>query len=166
MSVTDVKMADMDYASTPDLRPGLKQYAWTEDDGLMRRYIYAFDETLEYRMRLYDFRVNDMNDMKSCPCCAFGLPPLCCFSPVCNMIEGTPAHTCKKMRRDIYYENEIEDIYSRRVGITRDGVVFKQLKQEPVTLNPMNPCAVWMCDYGRYPENGAMSPTTVLENRC
>ena len=75
MSVTDVKMADMDYASTPDLRPGLKQYAWTEDDGLMRRYIYAFDETLEYRMRLYDFRVNDMNDMatenaNACPATA------------------------------------------------------------------------------------------------
>jgi len=106
-------------APTPELRTGLKEYAWTEDDGLIRRYIYAFDETLEHRMKLYDFWNSQANVIKQEPWCAFGFPVLswlACHVPICNLIEGTPCHSCFEMKRTMYYENEIEEIYSRRVG--------------------------------------------------
>lgn len=60
------------------------------------------------------------------------------------------------------YQNAIEEIYSRRVGITKDGVVFKQLRTEPVTYNPMNGGAECCCDIGRFPEEAHQSTVKVV----
>ena len=59
-------------------------------------------------------------------------------------------------------ENAIEEIYSRRVGITKDGVVFKQLRTQPVTYDPMDPCAEMCCKFGRFKEEEHQSTTKVI----
>ena len=59
-------------------------------------------------------------------------------------------------------ENAIEEIYSRRVGITKDGVVFKQLRTKPVTYDPMDPGAECCCNFGRFKEEEHQSTTKVI----
>jgi len=64
--------------------------------------------------------------------------------------------------RTLKYENTIELTYSRRVGITKDGIVFKQLRTEPMSYDPMNICAACCCAIGRFPEEAHQSTTKII----
>lgn len=134
------------------VRPALLESGWTEDDGLIRWYTYHHEATLARYMQVWEYNHEPMN-LYAGLCFPLGLLCLPCLC--CDLASYST-------KRTMTYENTIENTFSRRVGITKDGIVFKQLRTEPVTYDPMNMCAVCCCATGRFPEEATQSSTKVI----
>lgn len=123
-------------------RPELLVSPWTEDDGVIREYSFMNEEHLETWLKKWEFENSPKNAvMKMGP-----LDYICICAPIARCVYY-------ESNRDFAIQNMVEQLWRRRVAVTKDGIVYKEIRSAPVTLDPANPCAMCCCATGRYKEN-------------
>ena len=149
--MADAKIAEANL--TPlGVRPGLLESPWTEEDGVIREYFFLNERSFEQKIKVWEFQNNPTYQAAQCPPCLCPLAALC-------FICSTASYD---MNREMYHENLIEDMWRRRVAVTKDGIVYKQMRTQPLTLDPTNPCACCTCATGRFKETEQGASTQVF----
>ena len=131
------------------VREELLKSPFTEDDAIIREFAFHSDSTLMQKMSIWEFKVRPTNKWLSSKC----EDKILCLP--CLLCECATYDTRHRMT----YENSIESLYSRRLAVSKDGIVFMKLLQKPVTWDPLHPCAYYCCKTVRDPsrELGAYS---------
>ena len=94
-----------------NVRPELLESPWLPEDGVIREYMFASDLSIKQRMEVWEFNNSPLNQCLAGPC----------FLP-CHLCTLVYYPTNKEM----YYENQLETLYSRRLAVTKDGVATRR----------------------------------------
>ena len=128
--------------SSVEVRAELLESPFTTEDTVIREFYFASDASLTRQMEEWDFINDPMNQMLSCPLCVWPLG-LLCVPLNCAFLD---------FNRWAFRENKIEELWARRLALTKDGISYKVLRRKPVGLDPTNPCAACCCAADRYKE--------------
>ena len=142
----------MSNISMADVRPELLESPWNEDDGVIREYLFAHDATLKQKMEVWEFQNDPVNLCMQCPPCC--LPA----GAICLPLQ----YAYYDMSHQMQYQNLIEELYARRLAVTKDGIVYKTLRKKPMALDPTNPCAACCCAIGRFKDNEIGASSKVI----
>jgi len=135
-----------------DVRPELLESPWDEEDGVIREYLFAHDATLKQKMEVWEFQNDPVNLCIAAPPCCLPL------SAICVPIQ----YAYYNMNHDMQYQNLIEELYARRLAVTKDGIVYKTLRKKPTAFDPTNPCAACCCAIGRFKDNEIGASSKVI----
>jgi len=142
--------------SMMEVREGLLENPWTKEDSLLREFHFHNESTFEQVMQVWDFEHHTMTLL----CCQ--VPPWCLWLPIVCLPCICFSFATLPSQREKQGANTVEELWSRRIGVTSSGIVVKSLKKEMMEANPAACCAVCFCDYGRYPENAIGASTKII----
>ncbi|KAK3281527.1 hypothetical protein CYMTET_10687 [Cymbomonas tetramitiformis] len=125
-----------------EVRKELLSSPWTDEDELVREYLFANDASLEEANAIWEFQNSITNVVLSVPIC---------FWP-CQICTVLNLAIYKDTKHRLFYENKIEELWARRVGITNEGIVFKQLRKKPLSYDDGQNCSELCCRVGRFPK--------------
>ena len=131
-----------------EVRPELLTSPWTEDDGVIREFLFAHDASLEQQMAVWEFTYDPTNQ------CLTSLP----FGVLCFPI----GMACYDTVHTLEYENLVEQLYARRLAVTKDGIMYKTLRKKPMTYDPTNPCAACCCAIGKFKDGEIGASSKVI----
>ena len=129
-----------------DVRPELLESPWNEDDGVIREYLFAHDATLKQKMEVWEFQNDPVNvcmQIQLYDCTIWVCLP---FGVICVPLQ----YAYYDMHHQMQYQNLIEELYARRLAVTKDGIVYKTLRKKPMAFDPTKPCAACCCAIGRF----------------
>jgi hypothetical protein len=136
-----------------EVRPELLTASpWTEEDGIIREFFFLNEEFHARDMEIWDFRNEPSNACLGLPPCCWVLMPICV--PICYMWQP--------YTRKMYSENQIENLWARRLALTKDGIQYRMLRRKPVTFDQAHPCATWCCAIGRFPDQEIGATSKVI----
>ncbi len=119
----------MPLASPPTVPNYLLADPWTEDDELLLEF--DFQNHVSYDVKIRKWERNWWAEVGTMLAIPFAWPFLILCGP-CNIVRGFPKQ--KEMKE----HNLVQDLWKRRVGISRNGIVYKELVTHPMGVNPTN----------------------------
>ena len=144
--IAKIKMSSSVYTSSPSppgrrhgatLPPTVPDYLladpWTQDDELLLEF--DFQNEVSYGVEIRKWERQWWVNQASAAAIPYLWPFLILCGP-CSCIRGFPKQKEQKEH------NLVQDLWKRRVGISQNGIVYKELVTCPMGADPANACQV------------------------